>query len=300
MGRDIRLSPHVNQSLSRGLADRALAMFDRQSERYRNSLELVLRHRVRSKKAVARLTKALKEHGERAALIQTVGSSPNGRHVTICQFVPRLVRQREHPGVEFLLYQYKLSPDGLRRGPDTGKRLAAGEHAVERLFQRLNTLDVAKVTVELHDAVLLALPLCAIARALDLRQLPVPTTSGSFLCDVDPRAGTVEAKTWLATEAIGDRWWPVVSDVRSAVTNAGGEQALAMALSMEIDASLREELELYAKLRSALARHSWLREEYTARPDPIGERWRLAHLAAAAQSRPIGGEDRGPAAVAGP
>jgi hypothetical protein len=271
---------HVNQSLSRGLADQAFAALERQRVRYRNGIEASLRQRVRSKKAVARTTRALQQLGERLCLIQTIGRSPNARHVSIGQFVPCVASADGHRRAEFMLQSLALSTAGVRPGPDAGRILAAREHAVERLFQRLNTLDLGKATRELHDAMLLSLPLCDVALELDLRQVALPTTSGAFICDVDPGRGCIDARTWLDDESMGERWAPVVAHLRDALAIAGGDDALAVVLSVGLEAARADDdTGLYRNLRAALGPFGWLRQTYLPRPDPVGDRWKRARIA---------------------
>jgi hypothetical protein len=273
-------SVHVNRSLSRGLADRAFAALQRQGERYRKGIESSLRERVRTKKAVARATRALTQLGERLCLIQTIGRSPNARHVSIGQFVPYISSRHGHRCAEFVLQSIELSPAGVHLGLDVGRILAAREHAVERLFQRLNTLALGKATRELHDGMLLSLPLCDVALELDLHQLALPTSSGAFICDVDPHRECLDARTWLDDDSMGERWGPVVAQLRAALASAGGETALAVVLSVGLAAARADdETGLFRHLRAAVSPFGWLEQTYVPRPDPVGDRWKRARMA---------------------
>ena len=77
----------VNPTLSRGLADRAIDALEHQAHRYVDLVIPILARRSRNKKGLNQATTALQQLGERLRLVQTIGRSPNGRHVTVCQFV---------------------------------------------------------------------------------------------------------------------------------------------------------------------------------------------------------------------
>jgi hypothetical protein len=281
-------TPFVDRSLSRGLAYRAFSVLVSQGERHRAGFAPIFHRRFRSKKTVNQVVARLENLGERCRLIQVIGRTPNGRLVSVCQFVPvRLPKEtdRKDGVLGFDFYQVIVSVRGAVPGTDCGIRLAACEHAIERLFQRLNTLDLGAVSEELHDAMLLAIPVAIAGRALGLRQLALPTSSGAFLCDLTAGDGKVVAKTWLSDCALGTRWNPVVARVRDAVRATGDVEALAGFLAMGMNGPLVDQPHpLALALQQALAPFGWLREVYTPRPDPIGERWANAREAANCQS----------------
>ena len=277
-------APFVNQSLSRGLACRAVAVLASQGDKYRAGLAPIFRRRFRTKKAVNQSVSRLEKLGERCRLIQVIGRTPNGRQVSVCQFVPiRLASEHrsEDGSIGFELNQVIVSVRGVTPGADSGVQLAACDHAIERLFQRLRTLDLGAVSDELHDAMLLAVPAAIAGRTLGLRQLALPTSSGAFLCDLRADSGQVVAKTWLSECVLGARWSPVVARVRDAIRDAGGADALAGFLAMGMDGPLTGQPHpLLDGMRHALAPFGWLKDEYVARPDPVGEHWAGAREAA--------------------
>lgn len=284
----------VNQALSRGLALRAIGVLSDQGEKYWSSLKPVLRRRTGSKKVVRQVVTSFREAGERARLIQVIGSTPNERLACVCPFVPSRVApcaQVPGGGVAFDAIPFHVSVRGIAPGCDATDVLAAAEHAIERLFLRMNTLDLGAVFDELHDAVLLARPIAGVARGLGMRQLALPTSSGAFLCDV-PETGFVVARTWLSTGQLGPRWGPVVDVVRNAVDVAGAERGLAglvvQRLAGEADESSNA---LCASLASALRHFAWLQQAYAPRPDPVGQAW-IAAREAANQSAMQPGVDR--------
>ena len=280
-------TPFVDRSLSRGLAYRAVSVLSAQGDRYRAGFAPIFRRRFHSKKAVTQVVSQLANLGERCRLIQVIGRTPNGRQASVCQFVPVRLSHEDHwkDGiVGFDFYQVIVSVRGAIPGPDFGTQLAACEHAIERLFLRLNTLDLGAVLEELHDAMLLAMPAAIAGCALGFRQLALPTSSGAFLCDLWAGSGQVVAKTWLSDCALGTRWSPVVIRVRDAVRVTGGVEALAGFLAMGMNGPLAAQPHpLVAALQQALSPFGWLKDEYTPRPDPIGARWANAREAANAE-----------------
>ena len=266
----------VNPSLSRGLADRAIDVLGRQGDKYRASLCSVLSRRARNKKSIGRMRQQFIQLGERTKLVQIIGSTPNGRQVTVCQFVPKLADTEPHRrSLDFVLYQFVLSRHGLAPGPDFGTALVASEHTIQRLFLRLNTLDLGAVLRELHDAMLLALPLWVIALSLKLHQVPLPTSSGAFLCQVDAEHSHLVAKTWVPHSHLSARWLPVISAITEGVASSGGYSALAVALCAGIEQSLDDDSgTLFQQLAEALAGYPWLRSPYAPRVDRLAAAWR--------------------------
>ena len=272
----------VTESLSHGLALRAIGVLSEQGDKYWSSLMSILRRRTGSKKAVRQAVAGLRNIGERAKLIQVIGSTPNERLACVWPFVPSRIAPCEQVpggGVAFDAIPFHVSVRGIFPGDSQGA-LAVAEHALERLYQRMNTLDLDAVSDELHDAMLLARPIAIVARHLGLRQLALPTSSGAFLCDV-PQAGCVVARTWLSNCQLGPRWTPVDDAVRSAVQASGSERGLATFIARGLDGPLADQSHpLLDNLEASLARFAWLQQAYTTRPDPVGELWAAAREAA--------------------
>lgn len=269
----------VTESLSRGLADRAVAVLDEQGRRYYSQLRSMSR-RICNKKGLGQYVRDVALLGERSRLIQVVGKTPNERQACICQFVPsRSASERE---IRFDLCQYVFSIRGAIPGQDWRTAVVVNEHAVERLFLRLDTLDLGAVFDELHDAMLLAIPTAMVARSLGLRQVALPSSSGTFLCDVGDSDGLI-ARTWLSESSLNGRWHPVVRGVRDAIGAAGGERLLAEFLALGIAGPLADQVHTVPTLlHDVFGRFEWLHEPYSRRPDPAGEVWEQARRAAEA------------------
>jgi hypothetical protein len=278
----------VNESLSRGLACRAVAVLAAQGDRYRAGMLPIVQRRLRSKKSLSKVVEKLTQLGERCRLAQVIGKTPNGRQVSVCPLVPvRLLpsEQCRKDVVSFDLYQLLISVRGAGLGPDWGTALAASEHAIERLFLRLNTLDLGAVYDELHDAMLLAMPIALAGRALGLKQVALPTSSGAFLCDLPATGRELIAKTWISDCTLGARWTPVAMRIRQVVEEVGGDRAAAEFLALGSNGPLAEQSHpLRSGLERALAGFGWLEEEYVPRPDPVGDQWASARAAANAAS----------------
>ncbi|HET7401217.1 MAG TPA: hypothetical protein VFJ62_05530, partial [Usitatibacter sp.] len=154
--------------------------------------------------------------------------------------------------------------------------LAVNEHALERLFQRLNVVDPAAVKEELHDAICMALYVANAARRARSRQAVLPTRSGAFLCSVEP-TGLV-AKTWIAESAGPCRHADPMRLARDYFADLGGEEGLGAEIgALPIHAPLSI-IEAPAGLVRSLSEITWLTEAYVRRPDPVGEAWRRARV----------------------
>jgi hypothetical protein len=158
--------------------------------------------------------------------------------------------------------------------PNVGPVLAVNEHAIERLFQRLNVLEPAAVREELHDAIFMAVTLANAAGLANLHQVVLPTRSGAFLCSVE--AEGLVARTWIARSETACRHTVPARIAKEYFAASGGEQGFAAAvgeLPLQASLSLIEPAEGMAE---ALGQVAWLREPYTRRADPIGDAWRNA------------------------
>jgi hypothetical protein len=271
----------VTSSLCRGLADNALAALEAQGARFTSGLPAAVRRRMRTKKDLRQGVSELTRLGEAAHLVQVIGRTPNERDALISQFAPYTVsmnRGSSRMQLRFYLLQTIFSVRrGMGRGSDSGDVLEVDEHAVERLFLRLQTLSLESVADELRDAMLFALPLTEVAERLGLRQIALPTSNGAFLCHYTLGSRLMLAKTWLPAEGMGFRWGRVHSLIRQANETFGGEDELARLLGAGMKRSIAEgESGVIDVLMSALSRVHWLKEQYLSRPDVVGENWEAA------------------------
>ena len=181
----------VISSLCSALAQRGLSSLEAQGARFEEGLASIDRPRVKTKKELRWRLKQLARLGEMACVAQVIGRTQNERDASISQFVPYRVsakRSTRRKQLRFYLLQTMFSVRrGIAPGSDSGDVLEVEEHAVERLFLRLQTLALHSVADELRDAMLLTLPLTEVAERLSLRQIALPTSRGAFLCDYSPR-----------------------------------------------------------------------------------------------------------------
>jgi hypothetical protein len=267
----------VDKSLSRGLADRVLDEMTDLAKAYGARVGTVLAGIPRKRHAVQEKIGDLTIAGEKAYLAQVVSSHPKWRWASTCAFIP-YVREQDAASeriVAFLPLRTYIHVD--RPGtfdPNVTAVLAVSEHAIERLFQRLNARESVAVREELHDAIFMAIHLLNAARQARLLQVVLPTQSGAFLCSVD--ANGLVAKTWIASPEAPCRHTEPARLAKEYFRVAGGEHGLGAAigaLPMEAPLSLIDPPE---GLPAALSQIAWLREPYSRRADPVGDAWRNA------------------------
>lgn len=267
----------VDKSLSRGLADRVLDELADLGAVYGSKVGAVLGGAPRKRHAVQQKAEIIAAAGEAACLAQVISNHPKWRWASTCAFIP-YVRAQEGTGertVVFLPLRTYLHVD--RAGlfdPTAEPVLTVNEHAIERLFQRLNVREPAAVREELHDAIFMAIYLLAAAKAARLLQVVLPTRSGAFLCSIE--SGDLVAKTWIASPDAPCRHTEPAQLARQFFGAAGGEQHLAAeigALPLNAPLSLIEPPE---GLGVALGHIDWLSEPYSRRADPVGDAWRSA------------------------
>jgi hypothetical protein len=266
----------VDKSLSRGLADRVLDEMTDLAKAYGARVGTVLAGTPIKRHAVQQKVRDLTVAGEKACLAQVISSHPKWRWASTCSFIPYVRGQDASERiVAFLPLRTYIHVD--RPGtfdPNVTAVLAVSEHAIERLFQRLNAREPAAVREELHDAIFMAIHLLSAARRARLRQVVLPTHSGAFLCSVD--ANGLVGNTWIASPEAPCRHTEPARLAKKYFQAAGGEQGLGAAigaLPLEAPLSLIEPPD---GLSAALSQIAWLQEPYTRRADPIGDAWRNA------------------------
>jgi len=267
----------IDKSLSRGLAGRVLDEMSVLGRTYTRRVAQVFRMVPGKRYAVLHMARAVAAAGEACCLTQVIGSHPRWRWASSCAFIPHV--QGRNDAAErtmfFVPFRAYFHVDRLSlMGPCAPAVLAVTEHALERLFQRLNVHDPAAVKEELHDAICIALYLESAARRARLRQVVLPTRAGAFLCSVEP-AGLV-AKTWIADFGDLSRHAEPMRLARDYFADVGGEEGLGAEIgALPINAPLSI-IEAPAGLVRALSGIAWLKEAYVRRPDPVGEVWKRA------------------------
>jgi hypothetical protein len=267
----------VDKSLSRGLADRVLDEMSRLGAVYGSRVGAALSGVPRRRSTVQQKALVLAAAGEDACLAQVIGRHPKWRWASTCAFIPHVHQQEagSERTIEFLSFRTLIHVD--RAGvfdPSPMPVLAVNEHAVERLFQRLNVHEPAAVREELHDAIFMAIHLLNAAMHARLQQVVLPTRSGAFLCTTE--RSRLVAKTWVASSSQPSRHSEPARLAHEYFEVSGGEQSLGAAIAtLPLQAPLSL-IEPPAGLSPALANISWLREPYSRRADPVGDAWRGA------------------------
>jgi hypothetical protein len=271
----------VTPSLSRGLAKDGFVTLEAQGARFASALRLMSLRPVTTKKGVRHGVSKFARLGEAAHLVQVIGTTPNERDASISQFVPSTHAVNHGPvrkQLHFYLWQTMFSARrGMEVGGDSGVVLEVEEHAVERLFQRLQTLVLKSVADELRDAMLLTLPLAEVARRLSLRQMALPTSNGLFLCHYSPESRVLLAKTWLPADGLRPRYRSVRSLIGEVTVKFGGEKEFARLLGAGMKRSIEDgDCSVIDSLVSALSNVRWLKDPYSPLPDSEGDIWKAA------------------------
>ncbi|MEO6064626.1 MAG: hypothetical protein ABIP49_02440, partial [Lysobacterales bacterium] len=158
--------------------------------------------------------------------------------------------------------------------------LAVTEHAIERLFQRMNVVSSATVEDELHEALLVAIPALSAALKLNFQQIVLPTKSGFLLCQIyreNPQYDFVSAKTWIASSPDVSRNADAGAALVSLYQAIGGQMAVAEYLATLPLSQGDLNIPIPDEACDALRKCTWLQDPYSPRDDPVGETWRLAN-----------------------
>lgn len=274
----------VDKSLSRGLADRVIDEVKRNCEDHLVGCKSILARMPRRRRDVMAQTQALVSVGERCSLTQVVGSHPKWRWSSISVFLPMVVSLQDFDAtnrtIAFRVFRMYLHVD---REPCCEPMLfvvlLVQEHAVERMFQRMNLTEASEIRSELHDAMCMSLPVLRVCRIHGLRQIALPTRSGVFLCSVTNDDEYLIARTWVANSNDSTRYHPVVESVYQLYEDMGGERGVAEQLAAMPAGANVLEMPIPDASARRLADHRWLTEEYKPRADPVGETWKRAREA---------------------
>jgi hypothetical protein len=264
-----------------------MTLIQEQADRYSADIKRTLKP-VQSyperREAVRRIATSVLGCGERNSMMQVLGRHPKWRWASLAAFLPDVRGRgddRNDRALSFVLFRFIVQMGrwfGVQR--ELPVVLEIHEHAIARLFQRLNVLSPAAVREEMHDAMCLAIPLQCAAWRLGLCQVALPTQSGAFLCSVGPD-GKLTAKTWIERPEPTHRHGRLIAAIEDCYGACAAELEVAQELAgLPIEAELVD-FPVSEMLLEALERFDWLKDEYVPRPDPVGETWRQARAAAA-------------------
>jgi hypothetical protein len=170
------------------------------------------------------------------------------------------------------------------RGRGVEPLLGINEHAIERLFQRMNVISPVTVEDELHEAMLISILAIAVCIKFGLQQIVLPTKSGMFLCAVTSNKSLLVAKTWIANAAERSRNTDAAQSLSSLYDAIGGKAAVAEFLATLPVTGDHRYIPLPDDACEAFQRNVWLKEEYSPRADPVGDAWRRASTQASKSS----------------
>lgn len=265
------------------MSKRSFTTFEEMAVKYRQVLFEALSPTSHGKwtgKRANALVKAMERVSKQTFMTFNVMLKEN-KPAQIAMFVPAV----EHSMVVIKLVQVNVTS---RQPPmsATGLRvLKLYPHAVERLYKRMRTVDVKVLQDELRTSLLLALPLAYTAELLGLKQMPLPTRFGAFLCDVEGKS--LVARTWVrdndeergVTYNMSKRLEEVVLALRA------GANAVERDLSLETLrlAAIGElhSLEPIGQLfKLLLEPHAWMKSPYVQKDDHVGAMWDAARAQA--------------------
>lgn len=212
--------------------------------------------------------------------MQLVGNHPKWKSATVVAFVPILAEDEKgkagNVGIVFAAVPYQFHAGREVQVPMPTGIMTLREHAIERLFQRLNSTSAAVVSEEIHDALCMAASVSSAAQCLGLRQVVLPTRSGFFLCNWSASDEPLQANTWIQQSESSSRFDEVVDAVRTAYIETGGAPAVAAAMTSMSYGSEAPLMEPHPAMVACLNRFPMLKAEYVPRVDHVGEVWERA------------------------
>ncbi len=271
----------VDRSLSRGLADKFLAEIHERENKHLRRRESLLIQRLAKRADVRRITNALIDVGEECFFTQIFASHPRWRWAVISAFVPT-VMTLPSLGVHHRILSFSLLRISIHVGrfadvgPGLQLHLAISEHAIERLFQRMNVVSSDAVEDELHEAMCMSVPALSVCNRLNLQQIVLPTKSGMFLCEFSASYTFIIAKTWIANTPETSRNSDAAQSLKCLYIAIGGKPAVAEFLATLPVSATHCNMPLPDKSVKTFQKNDWLKEAYSPRADPVGDVWRLA------------------------
>jgi hypothetical protein len=271
-------APHdtfVTERLAEGLARQAIRDWRERVAQSQTRVIALAHRQFSTSKGVARVVRDVQRLLEPLAF-HSVSTAFKRKGVYQAWMLPALA---EIDGTEYLAIEldlYAVDLDGFR--PDGSRQLGfIHPHALARMFLRMQTTAFADVRKQIDSTLNMYAALAEACRALQLRQMIVPTRIGHFRCDV--RADVMEpcaliAKTWIATLAAGQRDLAVVDSIANVLiawtARASPGEKLQIIIPMKGPPTL------VSQLVEALRPHTWLTEPYEERADHLTEMWNAA------------------------
>jgi hypothetical protein len=243
----------VNHSLAKGLSKQTLEHLVATAMTCSNTINGYLTDAIRAQmtgKSPAKLANQLREsisalmaqpciHGRLA--------STSARNFTYSYYMPAI--RDDHLVVSLAIGRIntrrKLSPNHLI------PVIQITRHSVERLHQRLNTIDFDDVYDEIVNVALMAPSMKLAARHIGARQWALPSGKGLFVAVPGDNDYLTTLVTWISfDDNLSPKWSRLVADL-NAVPDLD-----------DFSIDLRPEVV------EVLSRHRWLQEPYEPHPEP--------------------------------
>ncbi len=253
----------VTSSLARGLVRETVST---QSRRCAQAWEALRESRLR---APATFRGFRKWFAERERVFQTkailIAHGTVGRRRGVFSvYMPAFRDDEEGWVLEIDRFSVEFEP-GLIHSFTVGRLpLTVSGHALERMFQRGQTLSWSDVRNCLADAAIFSVVAVEAYLHAGYRQCAVPAERGLLVGQIDDRR--LHLRTFLPSQDLNRRWQGLLEDFRGVLSTR--TEAFKVAAAVGDD-------ELVGVVGELLAtpRHAWLREPYVPGQDPLERAW---------------------------
>jgi hypothetical protein len=255
----------VTQSLARGAVRAAAA---RHSEAAARAYSRLVKSGVSAPVTLRRYGAWFRRHQgifERDALLIALGWVSR-RGGAFCAYSPAFEKSEKGWELGIRKLRIEFVPGDIVAIDEERMPVRVSGHALERMFQRINTIDWPVIRDCLAGATHF---ICAAGEAYassDLRQCAIPADRGLLVGQVQDDELTL--RTFLPDSQLNLKWQAIYEDLRR--FRDENEKAMKQA-ALVPDPGLR------ARLRELIAsgRHQWLRRAYVPGEDPLEDAWRL-------------------------
>jgi hypothetical protein len=254
----------VTQSLARGAVRAAAA---RHSEAAARAYSRLVKSGVSAPATLRRYSAWFRKHQgifERDALLIALGGVSR-RGGAFCAYSPAFEKSEKGWELGIRKLRIEFVPGDIVAIDEERMPVRISGHALERMFQRINTIDWPVIRDCLASVTHF---LCAVGQeyaASGLRQCAIPADLGMLVGQVDD--GELILRTFLPDSQLSAKWQTIYDDLRRFCAENGTAMERA---ALVPDPGLR------AQLRELIAsgKHQWLRRAYVPGEDPLEDAWR--------------------------
>jgi len=208
---------------------------------------------------------------ERDALLIAFGGVSR-RGGAFCAYSPVFVESERGWDLGIRSLGIEFSPGHVTAIEQATVPVRISGHALERMFQRINTIGWPEVRECLATAVHFVVAVGQEYCAAGYRQCAIPAEKGMLVGQVD--ADELILRTFLPASQLSPKWSALYDDLRG--FHAESEKSMEAAVLVS-DQQLRAD---FRRLLAAGA-HQWLRRGYVHGEDPLAGAWRLRGFQAA-------------------